>query len=102
MTLLKELSANVNALCTSSTPESTSSASRAISAVAELLVRDPAKHICCRVCMRLRSYSLTYLMFVQLQTDDALGSNFNWIYFVPLIILGSFFMLNLVLGVLSG
>ena len=37
-----------------------------------------------------------------LQTNDALGSNFNWIYFLPLIILGSFFMLNLVLGVLSG
>lgn len=35
-------------------------------------------------------------------TNDALGSGFNWIYFVPLIILGSFFMLNLVLGVLSG
>ena len=36
--LLKELNANVNALCTSSTLKSTSSASRAISAVAELLV----------------------------------------------------------------
>ena len=36
------------------------------------------------------------------QTDDALGSFFNWIYFVPLIVIGSFFMLNLVLGVLSG
>ncbi|XP_050067943.1 voltage-dependent calcium channel type A subunit alpha-1-like isoform X11 [Anopheles maculipalpis] len=35
-------------------------------------------------------------------TNDALGSTFNWIYFVPLIVLGSFFMLNLVLGVLSG
>ncbi|XP_063223249.1 voltage-dependent calcium channel type A subunit alpha-1 [Bacillus rossius redtenbacheri] len=35
-------------------------------------------------------------------TNDAMGSNFNWIYFVPLIVLGSFFMLNLVLGVLSG
>ncbi|GLV41113.1 cacophony [Carabus blaptoides fortunei] len=35
-------------------------------------------------------------------TNDALGSCFNWIYFVPLIVLGSFFMLNLVLGVLSG
>ncbi|XP_069690119.1 voltage-dependent calcium channel type A subunit alpha-1 isoform X27 [Periplaneta americana] len=35
-------------------------------------------------------------------TNDALGSIFNWIYFVPLIVLGSFFMLNLVLGVLSG
>ncbi|XP_037036940.1 voltage-dependent calcium channel type A subunit alpha-1 isoform X2 [Bradysia coprophila] len=35
-------------------------------------------------------------------TNDALGSTFNWVYFVPLIVLGSFFMLNLVLGVLSG
>ncbi|CAG7728468.1 unnamed protein product, partial [Allacma fusca] len=35
-------------------------------------------------------------------TNDALGSAYNWIYFVPLIVLGSFFMLNLVLGVLSG
>ncbi|XP_026470234.1 voltage-dependent calcium channel type A subunit alpha-1-like, partial [Ctenocephalides felis] len=35
-------------------------------------------------------------------TNDALGSNANWLYFVPLIVLGSFFMLNLVLGVLSG
>jgi hypothetical protein len=36
------------------------------------------------------------------KTDDAMGSFFNWIYFVPLIVIGSFFMLNLVLGVLSG
>lgn len=36
------------------------------------------------------------------QTNDAMGNAYNWIYFVPLIILGSFFMLNLVLGVLSG
>ncbi|XP_012056925.1 PREDICTED: voltage-dependent calcium channel type A subunit alpha-1-like [Atta cephalotes] len=35
-------------------------------------------------------------------TNDAIGSAYNWIYFIPLIILGSFFMLNLVLGVLSG
>ncbi|KAF5301170.1 hypothetical protein FQA39_LY10848 [Lamprigera yunnana] len=34
--------------------------------------------------------------------NDAVGNHFNWIYFVPLIVLGSFFMLNLVLGVLSG
>lgn len=34
--------------------------------------------------------------------NDAMGSSWNWIYFVILIILGSFFMLNLVLGVLSG
>eukprot|EP00095_Tigriopus_kingsejongensis_P003088 maker-scaffold210_size256293-snap-gene-1.24 protein:Tk03088 transcript:maker-scaffold210_size256293-snap-gene-1.24-mRNA-1 annotation:"GI14769" len=34
-------------------------------------------------------------------TNDALGSVFNWVFFIPLIVLGSFFMLNLVLGVLS-
>ncbi|GAA6068764.1 voltage-dependent P/Q-type calcium channel subunit alpha-1A isoform X1, partial [Tachysurus ichikawai] len=37
-----------------------------------------------------------------LKSDDASGSAWNWMYFVPLIIIGSFFMLNLVLGVLSG
>ncbi|CAF0744257.1 unnamed protein product [Brachionus calyciflorus] len=35
-------------------------------------------------------------------TNDSLGNRFNWLYFIPLIVLGSFFMLNLVLGVLSG
>ncbi|KAI0987174.1 hypothetical protein GJ496_005578 [Pomphorhynchus laevis] len=35
-------------------------------------------------------------------TNDASGSSFNWLYFIPLIVLGSMFMLNLVLGVLSG
>jgi voltage-dependent calcium channel R type alpha-1E len=39
---------------------------------------------------------------ISFQTNDAMGAYFNWIYFVPLIIIGSFFMLNLVLGVLSG
>ncbi|XP_071801996.1 voltage-dependent calcium channel type A subunit alpha-1-like isoform X9 [Asterias amurensis] len=34
--------------------------------------------------------------------SDAEGPYFVWIYFIPLIILGSFFMLNLILGVLSG
>ncbi|KAM9832206.1 voltage-dependent R-type calcium channel subunit alpha-1E [Neosynchiropus ocellatus] len=34
--------------------------------------------------------------------DDALGPSWNWLYFIPLIIIGSFFVLNLVLGVLSG
>ena len=38
MILLKELYANVNALCTSSILKSTSSASRAIAAVAQLFV----------------------------------------------------------------
>ncbi|KAL3075123.1 hypothetical protein niasHS_013346 [Heterodera schachtii] len=34
-------------------------------------------------------------------TNDSSGSTYNWAYFIPLIVLGSFFMLNLVLGVLS-
>ena len=37
-----------------------------------------------------------------LQADDAIGNYYNWAYFMMLIIVGSFFMLNLVLGVLSG
>lgn len=40
--------------------------------------------------------------FPKLQTNDALGDMFNWVFFLPLIVVGSFFMLNLVLGVLSG
>uniref|UniRef100_A0A673YEY0 Calcium voltage-gated channel subunit alpha1 E n=1 Tax=Salmo trutta TaxID=8032 RepID=A0A673YEY0_SALTR len=35
-------------------------------------------------------------------TNDALGPTWNCMYFIPLIIIGSFFVLNLVLGVLSG
>uniref|UniRef100_A0A8C6UNM8 Voltage-dependent N-type calcium channel subunit alpha-1B n=1 Tax=Neogobius melanostomus TaxID=47308 RepID=A0A8C6UNM8_9GOBI len=35
-------------------------------------------------------------------TNDVAGNMWNWLYFIPLIIIGSFFMLNLVLGVLSG
>ena len=34
--------------------------------------------------------------------DDALGGTYNWIYFMALVIIGSFFMLNLVLGVRGG
>ncbi|MEQ2213414.1 hypothetical protein XENOCAPTIV_014708, partial [Xenoophorus captivus] len=34
--------------------------------------------------------------------NDAIGNEWPWLYFVPLILLGSFFVLNLVLGVLSG
>lgn len=34
--------------------------------------------------------------------DDAGGHQINWAYFIMLVIIGSFFMLNLVLGVLSG
>ncbi|KAJ8047198.1 Voltage-dependent L-type calcium channel subunit alpha-1C [Holothuria leucospilota] len=34
--------------------------------------------------------------------NDSMGSHWPWIYFVSLIIIGSFFVLNLILGVLSG
>ncbi|XP_077969234.1 voltage-dependent P/Q-type calcium channel subunit alpha-1A-like isoform X2 [Styela clava] len=34
--------------------------------------------------------------------DDAGGHQLNWAFFIMLVIIGSFFMLNLVLGVLSG
>ena len=37
-----------------------------------------------------------------LQINDATGNGKPWIYFVSLIILGSFFVMNLILGVLSG
>ena len=40
--------------------------------------------------------------FYILQADEAVGNQYNWAYFITLIIVGSFFMLNLVLGVLSG
>ncbi|RWS16550.1 muscle calcium channel subunit alpha-1-like protein, partial [Dinothrombium tinctorium] len=34
--------------------------------------------------------------------NDAEGNHYPWIYFISLVILGSFFVMNLVLGVLSG
>ncbi|KAF5901497.1 dihydropyridine-sensitive L-type skeletal muscle calcium channel subunit alpha-1-like, partial [Clarias magur] len=34
--------------------------------------------------------------------NDAIGNEWPWVYFVSMILLGSFFVLNLVLGVLSG
>lgn len=40
-------------------------------------------------------------LHIDYQTNDAMGP-YNWMYFIPLIVLGSFFMLNLILGVLSG
>uniref|UniRef100_A0A8C8GAY0 Voltage-dependent calcium channel alpha-1 subunit IQ domain-containing protein n=1 Tax=Oncorhynchus tshawytscha TaxID=74940 RepID=A0A8C8GAY0_ONCTS len=48
------------------------------------------------------SWLLSAVFFLSLQTNDALGPTWNCMYFIPLIIIGSFFVLNLVLGVLSG
>ena len=36
------------------------------------------------------------------QTNDAKGVEFNWLYFVPLVMFCAFFMMNLVLGILKG
>ncbi|XP_051160359.1 muscle calcium channel subunit alpha-1 isoform X2 [Leptopilina boulardi] len=34
--------------------------------------------------------------------QDAMGSEWQWIYFISMVILGAFFVMNLILGVLSG
>lgn len=41
-------------------------------------------------------------VFLCVQMNDAIGFELPWVYFVSLVIFGSFFVLNLVLGVLSG
>ena len=47
--------------------------------------------------------NLEYMtVFSLFQINDAMGNEWPWIYFLSLIIIGSFFVLNLVLGVLSG
>lgn len=39
---------------------------------------------------------------VMYDIQDAMGSSWQWIYFVSMVILGAFFVMNLILGVLSG
>ncbi|XP_035529293.1 voltage-dependent L-type calcium channel subunit alpha-1C isoform X2 [Morone saxatilis] len=48
----------------------------------------------------LSSFSPLFSCLSQMQ--DAMGYELPWVYFVSLVIFGSFFVLNLVLGVLSG
>ena len=48
------------------------------------------------------SPKLDVCVVVMRQINDAMGIAWPWIYFVSLIIIGSFFVMNLVLGVLSG
>lgn len=43
---------------------------------------------------------MQYLSLLQIQ--DASGTTWQWAYFVSLVILGAFFVMNLILGVLSG
>ncbi|VDM79630.1 unnamed protein product [Strongylus vulgaris] len=50
----------------------------------------------------MTSTAFSNCLNIVLQVNDAVGREWPWIYFVTLVILGSFFVLNLVLGVLSG
>lgn len=34
--------------------------------------------------------------------EDAMGNSWQWVYFISMVILGAFFVMNLILGVLSG
>jgi hypothetical protein len=43
---------------------------------------------------------LLFLNFFQV--EDAKGNSWPWIYFISMVILGAFFVMNLILGVLSG
>ena len=53
--------------------------------------------VCCCNIVITTSVQCSYF----LQANDAVGKSYNWIFFIPIIVIGSFFMLNLVLGVLS-
>lgn len=53
----------------------------------------------CWECLAFLAIDEIYFFF---QINDAVGNSWPWVYFVTLIIWGSFFVLNLVLGVLSG
>lgn len=44
----------------------------------------------------------TFSLCLPTQMNDAIGYEIPWVYFVSLVIFGSFFIINLVLGVLSG
>jgi hypothetical protein len=52
------------------------------------------------VALYLKIYPRRLLYCKQIQ--DAMGSDWQWIYFVSMVILGAFFVMNLILGVLSG
>merc|ERR1712042_301362 len=46
--------------------------------------------------------SIHLCITVSKQIENSMGNNWIWFYFITLILLGSFFVLNLILGVLSG
>ena len=42
------------------------------------------------------------VILFKFQVEDAMGNSWQWIYFISMVILGAFFVMNLILGVLSG
>ena len=72
-----------------------------------LFMLSPSKplHVLCLLCKvywkHIHNFGYDWPK-VFFQVNDAIGNEWPWLYFVPLILLGSFFVLNLVLGVLSG
>ena len=61
--------------------------------------------ICLQCCGHIQCTSLFVVIvcfYFLFKINDAVGNSWPWLYFVTLIIWGSFFVLNLVLGVLSG
>lgn len=47
------------------------------------------------------SVQIHTILFV-FQVQDSSGNTWQWMYFVSMVILGAFFVMNLILGVLSG
>lgn len=43
-----------------------------------------------------------FRFFSDSQVQDSTGGSWQWVYFVSMVILGAFFVMNLILGVLSG
>lgn len=46
--------------------------------------------------------NIDYIFLLIFQIADVKGNTWPWIYFVTLVIFGNFFVMNLILGVLSG
>jgi len=56
-----------------------------------------------KLIMSLREYINALSLSLSLsKIQDAMGSSWQWTYFVSMVIIGAFFVMNLILGVLSG
>jgi hypothetical protein len=50
----------------------------------------------------ISTYCNTIFFLLLLQIHDAMGNTWQWSYFISMVIIGAFFVMNLILGVLSG